>query len=437
MGLSIVDTDSHADATVCQCRICFDADPVAQLVAPCACRGSQQFVHRECLHQWQQAVLKLKVKTDRAYRCSVCLQPFSIAPRGPPLRQRAAQSLLLAARALCTFLALGCISASAWPHLALPLVLMLATACLLNRPQSLLCGVLLALGAMLTVLHCCGLRLVVRVEPEAGSAGEGGGYSAGGRMGLALIRHGAPVGALRAGMLLVASRSLSHTMFREAVVLVTHHSSQGTRGVMLTRPVPASPRTSLDAAHPARAAPNTTAPTSATAAPPSCHVQAPPGLLVRQFVGGPVGTQAHAGGSLSALTAETLLHTLPGLDGAQQLLPADHLPASQSPVLASCSAQSRSGCLYIGGRLPDAVHAAALQQQPQPGAGAQSLLQASFCAASTAVSVRQQIPDQSGQQQQVDEREGEGEQQPHHRHLALLFHGYAGWGYQREVVGSS
>src|SRR5688572_19805468 len=37
-----------------QCRICFEAEEThSRLVSPCKCKGSQKFVHEECLAKWQ------------------------------------------------------------------------------------------------------------------------------------------------------------------------------------------------------------------------------------------------------------------------------------------------------------------------------------------------------------------------------------------------
>lgn len=56
-------------------------------MAPCACSGGQQWVHLDCLRQWQRSVLlgqatHLPPESDdvRASRCSVCLEEFRVAP---------------------------------------------------------------------------------------------------------------------------------------------------------------------------------------------------------------------------------------------------------------------------------------------------------------------------------------------------------------------
>lgn len=70
------------------CRICFSSD--GELISPCSCTGSNQFVHLECLREWQKNVL-LNENTHPKYRnnadciCQTCLQPFS-GPGIPPSR---------------------------------------------------------------------------------------------------------------------------------------------------------------------------------------------------------------------------------------------------------------------------------------------------------------------------------------------------------------
>ncbi len=55
------------------CRFCFDGEEEGELVAPCACKSGQRWVHLECLRKWQTAVMH----TERAVRCQVCMQPYN------------------------------------------------------------------------------------------------------------------------------------------------------------------------------------------------------------------------------------------------------------------------------------------------------------------------------------------------------------------------
>ena len=51
-----------------QCRICFDTEDQENLVTPCLCRGSAQYIHQECLERYIQHY------PDGI--CRVCLTPF-------------------------------------------------------------------------------------------------------------------------------------------------------------------------------------------------------------------------------------------------------------------------------------------------------------------------------------------------------------------------
>jgi hypothetical protein len=46
--------DIEAGSIPC-CRICLesDAEPEDELISPCMCKGTQQFVHRSCLDHWR------------------------------------------------------------------------------------------------------------------------------------------------------------------------------------------------------------------------------------------------------------------------------------------------------------------------------------------------------------------------------------------------
>ena len=62
------------------CRFCFSSE--GELISPCMCRGSNEWVHLECLRQWQKNVVltqsthpKYQTSIDRI--CNVCLEPFT------------------------------------------------------------------------------------------------------------------------------------------------------------------------------------------------------------------------------------------------------------------------------------------------------------------------------------------------------------------------
>jgi hypothetical protein len=58
------------------CRICMEPGPRSDFIAPCACRGSSKWVHRECLDKWRTT------REDRAFsRCTECLASYKLVAR--------------------------------------------------------------------------------------------------------------------------------------------------------------------------------------------------------------------------------------------------------------------------------------------------------------------------------------------------------------------
>ncbi|KAF6167290.1 hypothetical protein GIB67_043151 [Kingdonia uniflora] len=55
----IKDEEIEASSVVC-CRICLesDCDQGDELISPCMCKGTQQFVHRSCLDHWRSIKVK-------------------------------------------------------------------------------------------------------------------------------------------------------------------------------------------------------------------------------------------------------------------------------------------------------------------------------------------------------------------------------------------
>ncbi|CAD7975021.1 unnamed protein product [Amoebophrya sp. A25] len=90
-----------------RCRYCLDSE--GELVSPCACRGSSQWVHLACLRQWQKSVL-LTQSTHPKYQtridaiCNICDKPF--IGRFKP-RDRASQVLEFAGEEMARSLKQG------------------------------------------------------------------------------------------------------------------------------------------------------------------------------------------------------------------------------------------------------------------------------------------------------------------------------------------
>lgn len=70
------------------CKICHSiCDEESPYAAPCKCKGSLKYIHKECLNEW----LTLCQKTNKAKKCDICHHPFNFkkkfregAPEGLP-----------------------------------------------------------------------------------------------------------------------------------------------------------------------------------------------------------------------------------------------------------------------------------------------------------------------------------------------------------------
>ncbi|KAL4424312.1 hypothetical protein ABPG75_001613 [Micractinium tetrahymenae] len=339
-------TDDEEENSL-SCRICWTLDDSASLLSPCLCAGTQKHVHLKCLRRWQESVQKRDISDERAFRCSVCRTPFSVPP--PKARTGGGGAAMQALRGLggalvIVLLACGLSGSAAgppWPHLALLLLL------IFGSRWHWLPGLGLLLGAcLLAGMHARGLRVVVRVD-------------GGGRLGVALIRHGAAVPGIGAGVLLVASEGLDHSpIFRRSVILLTQHGRGGARGVMLSQPIahpPALPA-GLGAATSENSEPANTA--AAGASQPAAeagnggkHAAGTDGgsaarggrsAPLRHFLGGPVGMPGEG------VNHEVLvLHTVAGVPGARRILPppasTGNRTTAAAPSSSSASAADPSG----------------------------------------------------------------------------------------------
>jgi putative AlgH/UPF0301 family transcriptional regulator len=69
-----------------KCRICLELEEnslgqgAEDLISPCNCRGTQKYVHKSCLAEWQRVSLQ-QPNPRRAYECSVCKTIFSFKPK--------------------------------------------------------------------------------------------------------------------------------------------------------------------------------------------------------------------------------------------------------------------------------------------------------------------------------------------------------------------
>lgn len=54
------------------CRFCLETDSLNNLISPCLCKGTFQYIHNDCLMKWY------KQAPERALKCTVCLEDFQV-----------------------------------------------------------------------------------------------------------------------------------------------------------------------------------------------------------------------------------------------------------------------------------------------------------------------------------------------------------------------
>ncbi|XP_077316264.1 putative E3 ubiquitin-protein ligase MARCHF10 isoform X5 [Lithobates pipiens] len=71
---SLLEEDSEDEGDLC--RICFTGDKTLenQLVAPCRCKGSLKYVHKECMKKWLLSKIKSGAALSAVKTCEMCKQ---------------------------------------------------------------------------------------------------------------------------------------------------------------------------------------------------------------------------------------------------------------------------------------------------------------------------------------------------------------------------
>lgn len=111
--IKVEDLENDASSAPC-CRICLENDSELlgdELISPCMCKGTQQFVHRSCLDHWRS------VKEGFAFsHCTTCKAQFHL--RIEPFednyswRRKAKFRLFVARDVLLVFFAVQTVSSS-------------------------------------------------------------------------------------------------------------------------------------------------------------------------------------------------------------------------------------------------------------------------------------------------------------------------------------
>jgi E3 ubiquitin-protein ligase DOA10 len=55
-----------------ECRICYEDSTNEVLINPCACAGSQKWIHESCLQRWR------RMNNNNINRCELCLNNYII-----------------------------------------------------------------------------------------------------------------------------------------------------------------------------------------------------------------------------------------------------------------------------------------------------------------------------------------------------------------------
>ena len=75
-----VSATNEADARIC--RLCFETDSdLSRVVEPCECKGSQPWVHLNCLRRWQR--IQLHEGRGSPLRCPTCTAEYRNIPPPP------------------------------------------------------------------------------------------------------------------------------------------------------------------------------------------------------------------------------------------------------------------------------------------------------------------------------------------------------------------
>ena len=66
------------------CRMCLEEDTLENLIEPCKCKGTQQYVHATCLRRWRRQFGHMHV---HRVRCQICKTDYSVPISGYTLQQ--------------------------------------------------------------------------------------------------------------------------------------------------------------------------------------------------------------------------------------------------------------------------------------------------------------------------------------------------------------
>mmetsp|Transcript_19663 Transcript_19663/g.44954 ORF Transcript_19663/g.44954 Transcript_19663/m.44954 type:complete len:329 (-) Transcript_19663:1193-2179(-) len=177
------------------CRICFEAesDSSNALVSPCNCKGTQRYVHTNCLKRWQRTALS-QPNSKRAVICSVCNSIYSMPP---PSTIYSFDDSSFAGGSLPSWLS----------TLSRNIFVASIIATLLQNTRN-----------VPSLFHLMTLLIAFAFASRISFLG---------------IADGDPIESLQAGKLLVANGIPAGSLFYRSVVLLLEHGPRGSLGVII------------------------------------------------------------------------------------------------------------------------------------------------------------------------------------------------------------
>jgi len=215
---------THGEQFEVICRICLEPAPISlsddadllaeeRLISPCACSGTQAFVHVKCLRRWQKAVMSSTrpgASHTAALICPVCTQKFSLVP---PQTGLASRIVKVISNYSCELAGAFCVLSACYFAFA---GLNLQT--ILDELEN---GIALARE----ILPC---SFNINMEEKCLS----------GTCSALASRLGSGQPSLHPGSLLVATAAMPSSFFFGSVVLIyEHRRCSGSRGLILNMPL--------------------------------------------------------------------------------------------------------------------------------------------------------------------------------------------------------
>ena len=207
-----------AGGTAPTCRICLD-EGGDDLISPCACTGTQAYVHLRCLQRWRSSPSQARQDI-----CPVCRYPYTLGGGSlpPPPRPRTPKSALhrRLPRRIADF-------ADRHPFILVALAVLLS---FWRRPEVFLLPTVVIVLFSLCLAHGAQGLFGVRLDLGVDDAG---------MPLLRLIRYGAPIRGLAAGTLLVSTDTIGGGIFHRTVILLSRYEpGAGADGFILNLPYP-------------------------------------------------------------------------------------------------------------------------------------------------------------------------------------------------------